>query len=174
MPNDSSLPRRAWYRVWPLKLMWLPLFWTLPIVNSLGNDRGFGRFEEIGLLIALTAFQVFETMPVSRALTRYKLLWNLLRLVLCYLLIGFTGSFESVYYILLLWPIVEAAMGLKPVSTLLFTALTIGSYWSFLLFVPATYAPPVQALILRSLTLMIVGCALTVTISASDRSRVTT
>jgi len=131
---------------------------------------------EFGLLIVLTAFQVFETMPVSRAFTRFNFLWNLIRLLLCYLLIGFTDGIESSYYILLFWPIVSVAMVLKPVGTFLFTVLTIASYLSFLLFVHApSYIPPhgVQTVILRSLTLMIMGCAMIVTVRAKGQTPIT-
>ena len=128
MASESSL-QLIWRRVGPLDLMWLSLFWIVAVVNHTWSK------SEVSLLIGLTTFQAFEAMPVSRALTRNKFLWNVLRLLLCYLLIGFTGGLASSYYILLFLPVASAAMALKPFMTLVFTVLAVGSYPSFLVFV---------------------------------------
>ena len=151
--------------------MWLILFWILLLVNHAWSA------PEFAFLLVLTAFQVFEAMQISPAMTRYKFLWNLLRLLLCYLLIGFTGGLESTYYILLFWPIVLAAMRLKPFGTLVFTVLTIGSYLSFLLFIPwSVYHIPsygVQSLVLRCIAFLILACAVSTAGRASGQPHIT-
>lgn len=173
MANESSIPRRMWHRVGPLTLMWVLLFWTLAIVNHTGG----GTFE-FGLLVLMTALQLSERMLPSHVFSRFKFFGILLRLLLCYLLIGFTGGIESTYYILLLWPIVSAAPVLRSVGTLLVTLLSVSSYLSFLLFVrwPYQHLGPqgAQYLIIRSLVLMIMGCTMMATLRARDQSHSTT
>ena len=58
----------------------------------------------------------------------------MLKLALGYLLIGFTGSLESRYWLALLFPVVTAATVLGAIGTLAFTLAASGAYLSFLLF----------------------------------------
>ena len=58
---------------------------------------------------------------------------NLIKLALCYLLIGWTGGISSTYYITLLLPVVSAATTLNLTGTSLITVLAIFAYLSFLL-----------------------------------------
>jgi hypothetical protein len=165
MASESSL-QLTWRRVGPLDLMWVSLFWIVAAVNHTWST------SEVSLLIGLTTFQAFEAMQVSRALTRNKFLWNVLRLLLCYLLIGFTGGLASSYYILLFLPVVSAAMALKPFVTLVFTVLAVGSYSSFLVFVDwSAYSFPLQGirdLILRSVALTMMAFVVSVMARARD------
>jgi signal transduction histidine kinase len=58
----------------------------------------------------------------------------LLKLVLSYLLIGYTHSLDSVYYPILLIPLVAAAIRFEFLRTLLFITVVCAAYPSFLLF----------------------------------------
>jgi signal transduction histidine kinase len=57
----------------------------------------------------------------------------LIKLAVCYLLIGFTGGISSTYYVTLLLPVVSAATTLNPTGTALITGLAVAAYMSFLL-----------------------------------------
>lgn len=91
--------------------------------------------SETGLLAALAAVQIAEPKLPFLELNRNKILWIVLKLLLGYLLIGYTGGLASSYYLILLLPVVSAATSLRVVPTLFFTLLACGSYLSFLLFV---------------------------------------
>lgn len=109
--------------------VWLLLFaalgwWSRPLDVS-----------EIALLSALAAAQIVEPKLPFLDPARRKVFWIALKLLLGYLLIGYTGGLASSYYLILLLPVVSAATSLGVTSTLLFTLLACGAYLSFLLFV---------------------------------------
>src|SRR5690348_8687563 len=58
-----------------------------------------------------------------------------LQFVICYLLIGYTGGVTSVYYFVLLLPVVSTATYLGVAVTTISISVAIGAYISFLLFV---------------------------------------
>lgn len=91
--------------------------------------------SETGLLAALAVAQIAEPRLPLVDSNRGKVLWIVLKLLLGYLLIGYTGGLASSYYLILLLPVVSAATSLGVVATLLFTLLACGAYLSFLLFV---------------------------------------
>jgi signal transduction histidine kinase len=108
--------------------VWLLLFSALAFVSTDPSP------EEIAVLFALGAFQVIE--PRVGWLTgtdRGAIASTLVKLGLCYLLIGWTGGISSTYYVALLLPVVSAATTLNIAGTALVTALAVGAYLSFLL-----------------------------------------
>jgi signal transduction histidine kinase len=62
----------------------------------------------------------------------------LLQLIICYLLIGYTGGVTTPYYLVLLFPVVSTATYLGVAITAISFFVAIGAYVSFLLF----YTPP--------------------------------
>jgi signal transduction histidine kinase len=108
--------------------VWLLLFSALAFVSTDPSP------QEIAVLFALGAFQVIE--PRVGWLTgtdRGAITSTLVKLGLCYLLIGWTGGISSTYYVALLLPVVSAATTLNIAGTGLITALAVGAYLSFLL-----------------------------------------
>ena len=84
----------------------------------------------------------------------------LLKLGLCYPLIGETGGISSSFYLILLLPVITAATNFGLLLTAVFTVLACGEYLSFLLFLKKDeYIPPDQVfeLVLRVLFLPVVG-----------------
>ena len=92
---------------------------------------------------------------------RGRAAWILLKLVLVYLLIAYTGGIESNYWLLLLLPVVSAATVSGLVGTLVFTALAAAAYLSFLLFLDwekvVVEQPQIDILIQRLVCLFMVG-----------------
>src|SRR5258708_10443638 len=85
-------------------------------------------------LAALAIVQVLEPKIPALAQPRGRVIWILLKLALCYLVIGFTGSIDSNFWLLLMLPVVSAATALGLGGTILFTAVAAAAYLSFLLF----------------------------------------
>ena len=94
--------------------------------------------SEIALLAGLAAAQIVEPKVAALGRPRGKAAWILLKLVLGYLLIGYTGGLGSSYYLVLLLPVFSAATALGILPTLLFTLAASGAYLSFLLYVDWT------------------------------------
>jgi signal transduction histidine kinase len=125
MSNVHPTFRQRWLR--PQDLVWLLLFSALALVSTDPTP------QEIALVFSLGLFQVIEPKVVWFATDRGAVTSTLVKLGLCYLLIGFTGGISSTYYVTLLLPVVSAATTLSPAGTALITALAIGAYISFLL-----------------------------------------
>lgn len=120
----STLPQR-WLR--PQDFVWLLLFSALALVSSDPNPR------EIALVFGLGFFQVLEPKINWFASPRGSVTSILVKLGICYLLIGWTGGISSTYYITLLLPVVSAATTLSLAGTFAITVLAISAYLSFLL-----------------------------------------
>jgi signal transduction histidine kinase len=125
MAKVPSTFRQRWLR--PQDLVWLLLFSALALVSTDPSP------QEIALLLGLGLFQVIEPKVAWFSTDRGSLMSTLIKLALCYLLIGFTGGISSTYYVTLLLPVVSAATTLNPAGTALITALAIAAYVSFLL-----------------------------------------
>jgi signal transduction histidine kinase len=112
-------------------------------------------------LAALAIVQILEPKVSALSLPRGRVVWILLKLGLCYLVIGFTDSIQSNFWLLLMLPVVSAATALGLAGTLLFTAVCAAAYLSFLLFVDWTVVtldwPEIGTLIQRVLCLFLVG-----------------
>lgn len=108
--------------------MWLLLFSILAAVST---DPS---FQELALLFGLGLFQVIEGRLPFLATDRGVVVSLATKLLLCYLLIGFTFGISSTYYLTLMLPVVSAATVLSLAGTMLVTAIACLEYLSFLLF----------------------------------------
>src|SRR3954447_13986839 len=150
----SSLP---WRLIRGQDVVWLLLFTALGFFSS--NPTPI----EIGLVLCLGAFQLIEGRVKWFALRRGMLVAVLLKLVLSYLLIGWTGGISSSYYAVLLLPVMSAATGLEALASVCVMLLACLSYLSFLLPVYVDYSryqltvEGVSELALRVVFLPVVG-----------------
>jgi two-component system, NtrC family, sensor histidine kinase HydH len=124
---------REWWRrtakwIRPQDSLWLLLFAGLA---SLSPHRD---IFEIGPLAALAALQIMEPKLAFVGTTRGKVVWIVLKLLFCYIVIGFTGALNSSYYWLLLLPVISAGTWLGLLGTQIFVVLSGGAYLSFLAF----------------------------------------
>lgn len=87
------------------------------------------------VLVFLAVFQVVEPKLGVFATGKGQIVAILIKVVLCYLLVGFAHGINSDFYIIFLLPIVAAATQLDSKGTLFFIALSCAAYASFLLFV---------------------------------------
>src|SRR5258708_9177076 len=103
----TEMPR--WLRLFrPQDFVWLLLFAGLlvslrflpPPVDP--NDPGQGDPQEIIPLVALGIAQILEPRFPSRATTRSRVVWIVLKIVLGFIFIGFTGSINRPYSMVLL------------------------------------------------------------------------
>jgi two-component system, NtrC family, sensor histidine kinase HydH len=119
-----------WMRLFTLQdLVWALLFGTM-IALSPTRDA-----SEVSMLVMLALVQIAEPkVPFART-TGGKVSWIILKLMVAYLLIGYTGAINSSYYMLLLLPVASAATWPGAWGTLFFSLLAVGSYLSFLLYV---------------------------------------
>src|SRR6185312_7274854 len=87
--------------------------------------------------------------------------WIGLKLVLCYVLIGYTGDLQSSYWLLLALPVLSAATALGAVGTLVVALAAAGSYLSYYFFYDWSrlFLDPydVSELVLRVVFLAMVG-----------------
>ncbi len=153
MPPQS---KARWKRVVrPQDLVWVLLFGGL-IASSERAD-----FSEIALLIAIGGLEVLEPRIPTLPTARLRVLFLVLKLVLDYLLIGYTGGLSSRYWLVLLLPVVSAGTLLGVLGTLLFSLMAGGLYLSFLLFIDwrqfTIEWPEISEIALRFLFLAMVG-----------------
>ncbi len=136
-------------------LVWILLFGV--IVSFTPSSDSW----EIAMLLALAAVQLAEPRLPMLSGMRAKVAWIALKLVLAYVLIGYTGGLTSSYFLLLLLPVVTAATSLNVFGTLMFSLLACGAYLSYLLFIDwAEYSispDQVRELALRAVFLAMVG-----------------
>jgi signal transduction histidine kinase len=143
----SSVPS-TWRRyVRAQDFVWLLLFSALAVFSP--ERSPIVR----ALLVGLGVVQVLETRIGARASA-------VLKLVLCYLLIGYSGGVASSFYLILLLPVISAATNFGFLGTSIVTVAACGVYLSFLVFIGENeYIPEdqVRELILRALFLPVVG-----------------
>ena len=141
MPSD-------WRRyVRPQDFVWLLLFSALAAVSPERSPTGYA------LLVALGAVQVLETRMGAPASV-------ILKLALCYLLIGISGGVTSSFYLTLLLPVITAATSFGLAGMALTSLFAAGEYLSFLVFLREDqFIPPdqIRELVLRVLLLPVVG-----------------
>ena len=141
MPSD-------WRRyVRPQDFVWLLLFSALAAVSPERSPTGYA------LLVALGAVQVLETRMGAPASV-------ILKLALCYLLIGISGGVTSSFYLTLLLPVITAATSFGLIGMALTSLFAAGEYLSFLVFLREDqFIPPdqIRELVLRVLLLPVVG-----------------
>jgi signal transduction histidine kinase len=130
----SETPAAGWRRlIRPQDLIWIPLFVALAAATEILDA------PVVIPLSALFLVQVLEPKIPALSRTRGRIVWILLKLILVYLLIGYTHGIDSNYWVLLLLPVVSAATAFGLIGTLVFTAVTGAAYLSFLLFLGERY-----------------------------------
>jgi two-component system, NtrC family, sensor histidine kinase HydH len=138
----------AWRRyVRPQDFVWLLFFSALAIFSP---ERHPAIFIALG---ALGIVQVLE--PRIGAVPSV-----ILKLVLCYPLIGYGGGVSSSFYLVLFLPVISAATSFGLLGAMLSSLAACGAYLSFLLFLGKDeFIPPDQTgeLIIRGLFLPAIG-----------------
>ena len=156
---DRIVANFAWRRIaqWirPQDVVWVLLFSGMIVFNQTGT------VSEIVMLVALAAVQILESKLPFLATERGIVSWILLKLLLSYLLIGYTAGVSSSYYWLLLLPMISAGSKLGVGGTLIVTLLAWGVYLSFLLRIDwnkyEILEPERRELILRVIFLAVAG-----------------
>jgi len=131
---DRIVAKIEWWRraaLWirPQDIVWLLLFSGMAVLTPHRD------VYEIAPLVALCALQILEPKLEFVGTTRGKVVWIILKLLFCYVLIGFTFGVSSGYYWLLLLPVISAGTSLGVLGTQIFIVLSGGAYLSFLAFI---------------------------------------
>ena len=151
----------------PQDFVWLLLFSALAYVST-------DRYEGLPFLLALAALQVLEPKIEYFSSPAGNIVSILLKLLVSYALIGYTGGLSSSYYLILLVPLVSAATSLGALGSALFTALCCGAYASFMSSIyldPKVYEiEDKQELLLRLIIFVAIGY-LTNTLAAANREQ---
>ena len=137
----------------PQDLVWVPLFAGLVIF---GPDR---NSFTITFLCALGLFQVLEP-KLPLASVKGSIISYVVKLILCYLLIGQTDGIASSYYWVLFLPVISAATSLGLGGTFLTSLVACGTYLSFWLRLrPDQFIAPdqIQELVLRVVIMILSG-----------------
>ena len=142
----SVNPFRSWTKlVQPQDVVWFLIFAVL-VATALQypyRNREFeieGPYEYVPL-IALGAAQMLEPKIPLVPSRRSRVVWIVIKVVLSFLLIGFTGAVASDYWPLLLLPVVSAATAFGLAGTLAFTALASAAILAFLFHPEAEFSP---------------------------------
>jgi signal transduction histidine kinase len=148
--------------------VWLLLFSALGFVSTDRNPL------EIPILVALAALQVLEPKIPFFATPKGNIASILFKLVISYLLIGYTGGLGSSYYLILLFPIVSAATTLGPAGSTFFTLLCCAAYLSQIFFIDFTrylIGPDEQRELILRLVIFAATGFLTNTLAAATREQ---
>lgn len=124
-PATENQPRR-WVRA--QDAVWLLLFSALALVSPYRTQ------PEMVILVALGALQLIEPRAAYFATRAGAVIAIVLKLALCYLLVGWTGGITSTYYLIFLVPVVSAATNFRFAGMAAVTAIACLSYLSFLLY----------------------------------------
>lgn len=136
----------------PHDFVWLLLFGAIAFTCETRD------LFAMGPLAALACVQVLEPKIPALASMRGRVFWIVLKLVLGFLFIGYTGAIRSPYWLVLLLPVVSAATAFGVVGTLLFSVLAAGAYLFYLLFVDLTvFQVDWPELVVRVVFLAMVG-----------------
>jgi two-component system, NtrC family, sensor histidine kinase HydH len=136
-------------------VVWLVLFAVLALTSEI---------LDIYVIVSMVAFAIVQILePKIPALSRRRgrILWIILKLVLGYILVGWTRAIESTFWLVLLLPVVSAASFFGIIGTLLFTLISAGAYLSFLLYIDFSRFtlewPEISVLLSRVTFLAMVG-----------------
>jgi two-component system sensor histidine kinase HydH len=136
---------RPWKLIRPADFVWLAIFAVL-VVTALkypyrSPDGEIAGSREIVPLIALGVAQILEPkIPVAPSKAS-RVFWIVLKVLVGFLLMGWTGALESDYWPVTLLPVLSAATTFELGGSLAFTALAIGAYLSFLLHPESHFSP---------------------------------
>jgi len=109
--------------------IWIAVFALLIAVSQTRDE------PEVSMLVALAVVQVLESKIPAISTTRSRIFWIALKLLLVYLLIGYTGILQSSYWVLLALPVLSAATALGVGGTLAVSIVAAAAYLSFYFFV---------------------------------------
>jgi signal transduction histidine kinase len=132
----------------PQDVVWVLLF------TALGFMLPTGDAPEVLPLAGLGLVQLLEGKIPALETTRNGVLWVLLKLVLGYMLIGYTGAITSPFWPVLLLPVVSAANLLGVWGTFLFALFSAAAYLTFLAW---AVRPPLPELAARVMFLAMAG-----------------
>jgi len=118
----SARPLKRFVRL--QDFIWIALFAAL-IATSQTRAA-----PEVSLLVALAVVQVLESKIPAISTTRSSIFWIALKLVLAYLLIGYTNDLQSSYWLLMALPVLSAATALGVGGTLAVSIVAAASYLS--------------------------------------------
>ncbi len=152
--GESSFRIDASRIVRPQDFVWILLFAGLAIY---GPDR---EPLTIGILLALCLSQILEPKIGFFSSREGGATSFVIKLVLCYILIGWTDGVASSYYWILLFPVISAATSFGLMGTVISILVACAVYMSFLLLLgPQRYIDPDQTkeFFLRVSILPVVG-----------------
>ncbi len=130
MPRPLQFLARCLRLFRPQDLVWVVLFGVLIAWPQTGEA------PEIVFLVALCVAQVLEPKIPAEPSTHSRLLWIAIKLALAFMLIGYAGAITSVYWPVLLLPVVSAATMFGVVGTMLCAAVAGAAFLVFLYWVP--------------------------------------
>jgi two-component system, NtrC family, sensor histidine kinase HydH len=133
-------------------IVWILLFAVLAVF---GPDRG---TVPASVLIGLGIFQVVEPKVNFLRSTLGAVVSFAIKLVLWYVLMGWTDGVSSSYYWVILLPVISTANSQGLVGLVIATIVACGAYLSYLLFLPPdTYVPVEEwpVLVLRTASIPI-------------------
>ncbi|MBL8242456.1 MAG: hypothetical protein JNM66_33830 [Bryobacterales bacterium] len=136
-------------------IVWLMLFAAMAVASPVQDTPSLTMLTCLGIFQFLEhRMQVLQTPRGMVAAVGVKLL-------LCYLLIGYTDALNSSFYLILLLPVVGAATTMSGRATLVVTTLAVAAFLSFLLFLDledlSRYLFDWKELFLRAVFLPMVG-----------------
>jgi two-component system sensor histidine kinase HydH len=125
---ESPIP--GWFRlIRPQDFVWVVLFLTLAATSEFLDSLAMVPLAALGLV------QLLEPKIPALASRRGRVFAIVLKLVLGYIVIGFTGSIESHFWLVLLLPVVTAAATFGLLGTLVVLISASAVYLSFLLYI---------------------------------------
>jgi two-component system, NtrC family, sensor histidine kinase HydH len=142
---------RFWKIVRPQDIVWIALFAVLAIYAP---DR---TPESTAFLLGLGLMQVVEPKIPFFLSRQGSILSFLIKLVLWYLLMGWTDGIASPYFWLMLLPVMSAATSLGLPGLVVSVLLACGSYLSLIQFLGPNQKPDWPYLILAEATFPIAG-----------------
>jgi len=120
----------SWFRlIRPQDFVWVLLFLTLAATSEYLDPLAMVPLATLGLV------QLLEPKIPALATRRGRIGCIVLKLALGYLVIGFTGSIESHFWLVLLLPVVTGAATFGLLGTLMVLMAANGIYLSFLLYI---------------------------------------
>jgi two-component system sensor histidine kinase HydH len=152
----ASSSAARWTRlVRPQDFVWILLFAALAYTT---RERDIYTWAPLALLAVA---QLLEPKIPELATRHGRIAWIVLKLVLGFVLIGYTDGIRSRYWLVMLLPVLTAATTLGVVGTLVISMLAAAAYLFFLLYVDWTQftmeAPEISELVLRVVFVAMVG-----------------
>jgi two-component system sensor histidine kinase HydH len=136
-------------------IVWLLLFTAMAVASPVQDTPSLTMLTGLGIL------QFLEHRMAVLQTPRGVVAAVGIKLVLCYLLIGYTDALNSSFYLILLLPVIGAATTMSGRATLVVTMLAVAAFLSFLLFLDledlSRYLFDWKELFLRALFLPVMG-----------------